>query len=86
MDYEKFIKSFKKSDPEPSVEVWSRLEKDLFQQPKLIFPVFRLTLATAAVAVMVLFSISFYQQSVMKSYMQFFGTTEYIYEECRYPS
>lgn len=86
MDYEKFINTLKKSKTEPSPEVWQKLEADLFQRPKLIFPVFRLTLATAAVAMLVLFSINYYQQTALKSYLQFYGNTEYIYEDCRYPS
>ena len=92
MKYEKFIKTLKGMPRQPAPDkIWVHIEHDLKiqQHPavlgKLLYFFPRFALVGAAAAVLVMALVSYSHKVAFISYINNFSSTEYIYENCRYP-
>jgi hypothetical protein len=90
MNYEKFLNTLK-GMPGPAMvpdRIWTRIESDLRTRVlpgKLLYFFPKLALVGAAAAILVVSLVSISQRAGYISYMNKFYSTEYIYENCRYP-
>jgi hypothetical protein len=92
MNYEGFIKNLKRIPQYPVPDkIWQHIEHDLkarqhqVSPAKLLYFFPRLALVSAAAAVLAIALINYTYRTELGSYIQNLSSTEYIYENCRYP-